>query len=93
MGGHEFEIGTVAGHGEDEVVLDVDFAIRCLNDDIVLANFFDGAVEVGFDFTALNAIFDVGLDPIFDVRVNARAADDHGDARAGPKEFERADGG
>ena len=50
-------------------------------------------VEVRLDFAALDAVLDVGLDPILHAIGNPRAAMHQRDARAGPEQFERRDGG
>ena len=50
-------------------------------------------IEVGLDLAALDAVFDVGLDPILDAVGNLGPAMQQRDARAGPEQFERGDGG
>ncbi len=52
----------------------------------------DGAGEEGRDLAILDAVVDVGQDPVFDVAVHLRAAMDEGDARAVAPEVERRDG-
>src|SRR5512146_75904 len=48
---------------------------------------------MSLDFTGLDAVLDVGFDPIFDVAMQFRVAMNQRDARAVPPEFKRGDGG
>ena len=89
----ESEIGAVADHGEDEIVLDGDNARGRRKDDGIGTNFDYVGVEVRLYFSGGDAIFDVGLDPVFDVLVDGGATVNHGDAGTGPEEFEGCDGG
>ncbi len=73
--GHELEVGAVAGHGKDEIVLDGDFAFRRLQHHFVRPDLFDDRVEVALDFAALDAVFNVRLDPIFHVVRDAASRD------------------
>jgi len=50
----------------------------------------DFAVEMGLDLAVLDAIFDVGLDPVLDVPVDAGAAMYERDARTVPPEIQSA---
>ena len=67
----EGEVGMVAGHGEDEVVMDGQAAIGSFEQEGVRSDFDDIGVEESLDFAVFDAVFDVGLDPVFDVRCNS----------------------
>ena len=49
--------------------------------------------KVGGDFAVLDAVVDVGQDPVLNMAMHLRAAMDQGDARAMSPEVERGDGG
>ena len=88
------EVGMVAGEGEDEVVGQGErcppVVARVTVSSVMLR---DRAGEVCGDLVVLDAVVDVGQDPVFDVAVHLRAAMHEGNARAVPPQFERGDGG
>ena len=51
------------------------------------------AVEVGLDLSVLDAVLEVGLDPVLHVMVQLRSAMHQRDARAVPPQIERRNGG
>ena len=53
----------------------------------------DGGVEISRDLAVLDAVLDVGEDPVLDVGLHGGAAIDEGDARAVTPELEGGDGG
>ena len=61
--------------------------------DVVRPDLDHRAAEVSGDFAVLDAVLDVGQDPVLDVIMQFRSAMDQGHARAVPPEIERRDGG
>ena len=64
----------IAGQGEYEIVLQVQFTFGCRQDDSRWRDFLHGRVEVRGDFAVLDAIFDVRFYPILHVLMNRRTA-------------------
>ena len=52
MRAQKIVVGMVAGHGEDEIVLQLDRALGSLEIDVVSSDFLHRAVEVGRDLAA-----------------------------------------
>jgi len=75
------EVGVIAGEGEDELVGQDDFAFGSCQIDVVFVDPCDVGAEVGLDLAVLDAIVDVGEDPILDVPVHLGAAVNKGDLR------------
>ena len=88
----EAEVGMIAGHGEHEIVLQPQLALRRVEQDRIRGDLAHGGVEVRGDFMVLDAIFDVGLDPVLDVGRDGRAAMHQGDARSVTPELQGGDG-
>ena len=61
--------------------------------EVVFGDARDGGGEVGGDLAVLDAVVDVGQNPVLHVVVHLGAAMDQGDARAVTPEVERGDGG
>jgi len=78
----ETEVGVIAGEGEDEVIWQGEFALGSGEGDGVFGDADDAGVEVRVDFAVLDAVVDVGEDPVFDVAVHLGAAVDEGDFRS-----------
>ena len=83
----------VAGEGEDLSGGEGSFAGAIANDYLAGLDADDLGVEVGADFVGGDAIFDVGLDPVFEAFAERGAAMDERDAGAGAEEFEGGLGG
>ena len=67
------EIKPIAGHGEDEVVRQNLAPRRCFDNHRIGGDFNDIRVEKRLDFSVLDAIFDVRLDPVLYMRLNPPA--------------------
>ena len=82
----------IAGEGEDEVVGEGDVAGGRGEGDSVFGDVSDRGGEIGADFAVLDAVVDVGQDPVFDVAMHLRAAVDEGDTGPVAPEVEGGDG-
>src|SRR5437016_12464990 len=83
-GVEEFEIWLIAYERENKVILHCYFAVRSVNSDRIRPDFHNPRVEISRNFSVLDSIFDVRLDPVLHAIRNRRAAMDQRDARAGP---------
>src|SRR5438067_1135585 len=70
----ELEVRVVAGEREDEVVANRERAGRRLQRDLVFGDVGDAGVEVSRDLAVLDAIIDVGQDPVLHMPVHLRPA-------------------
>ena len=89
----ELGIRTIARHGEHEIVLETLFAVGSLDTYEGLTDLEHGGTKVRGDLAVLDAVFDVGLDPVFDVLMDRFAAMNKRNAGSGPPQFESRDGG
>ena len=90
----ERKIGPIAREREDEVVRDLEDLSRRLEDDAALLDPADRRLEVRADRALLDAVLDVGPQPVLHARPERGLADGHRDADAVPVEVERRfDGG
>src|SRR5439155_16521420 len=60
----------IAGHCEHEVVLQTDWPLRRVQVDVVRQDFQHRAAKIGRDVSILNAILDIGQDPILHMIVH-----------------------
>ena len=88
----EVKVGMVAGERKDEVVRQRYRAFRRFEPHIVFGDVDYRAAEVCFDLSVLDAVVDVGEDPILHVAVHLRAAMDERYSGAMPPEVEGCDG-
>src|ERR1039458_3276847 len=89
----EVEVGGIADEGEDKVVGQRDRAGGRGQGDVIFGDFGDGGVEVGLDLAVLDAVVDVGQDPVLDVGLHLGAAVGHGVAGALPPQVDRGEVG
>ena len=81
----ERKIGMIAGHGEHVEGGKLFGATAVMNDNFAGLEAFHFGVEARANFAGLDAIFDVGADPIFERPAEFRAAMNESDARAAAK--------
>ncbi len=81
-------IGVISRHGEDEIVLQPNFALRRLDQNLIGIDLGDRAVEVCRDFPIFDPIFNVGKNPVFNVIVHSQAAINQRYTRAVPPQIE-----
>src|SRR6266852_3270483 len=91
--GQEVEVRMVPGERKNEIVLQALRTSRSIKYDVIGADLEDRTVEVGNDFSGLDAVLDVGAHPVFDVRVDLGAAMNQRHAGAMPPEIESGFGG
>src|SRR5215467_638275 len=73
-GAKKFIVGMISGEREDKVVLDSHLAFRRVQYDAICFDLPDGAAEVGSDLPVLDAVLDIGEDPVLHVRMHLRPA-------------------
>ena len=72
----EVEVGMVPREREYEVIRNGEAAARGGESDVVLGDVGDGGGEVRGDLPILDAVIDVGQDPVFDVAMHLRTTMD-----------------
>src|ERR1035437_3226391 len=77
-------VRMVANQGEHEVILQADRAARRIDKNVVDADFLHRTVEVSLDLPILDAVFNVGLDPVFNMMVELPVAVDQCDTGSVP---------
>src|ERR1700730_13860471 len=83
----------VASHGEDKIVLQADRTFRGFEVDRVGLDLLHSAAEVGGNFAILDAVLNVGQNPILHVAMEFRPAMYQDHARAVPPQVKSRDGG
>src|SRR5215469_10555245 len=78
----KFIVGMISGEREDKVVLDFHLAFRGVQHDVICLDRLDRAAEVSSDLTVLDAVLDIGENPVLHVRMHLRPAMDEGDSRS-----------
>ncbi len=68
------EVEVIAGHRKNEVILDRQRAFRSFKLNRILLDDHHARVEMGLDLAVLDAVFDVRLDPVFNVAVHCGIA-------------------
>ena len=66
----------VADERQHKIVLHSKRSAGRLDHHVVHADFLHGTVEISFDLVILDAILEIGLDPVFDVMMQLAAAID-----------------
>ena len=70
----KIKVWVVAGQGKNKIVLDRNQALGCLQDDRIRRDLDYLGGEMVLDLSIFNAVFDIRLDPVFDVSVYLRTA-------------------
>src|SRR5215468_12706131 len=89
----KLQIRVIAGEREHKVVLEGQFAVRRIQYDRSRRDLPHYRVEVRLDFAVLDAVFDIGLDPVLHLVMDHRTAMHQRDSRPVSPQLERGNGG
>ena len=90
---HVTVIGMVPGERKHEVILQPEIPLWRRDDDVVLPYLAQRRSKIRAHLTCLDAVLDVGLDPVLHVLMHPPSPMDERHSRAPPPQFQRRDGG